>query len=210
MRSEVSAQMRLRESLIPGFEKRSTTVTILIQVRARDRVQRGDRLLIDVTKDQPADVGITDRFGHVVAAEEIAPVAERLMGTVGVTQFHQLVRLDIVHDLDTDLFQGRPTRGEAVLHHPLDEGFAGHRAGVAVTVGLSDVVNVGFHGARRDPIDHGVGEGALLLGPTRQTRVAQMCETEERRARDVYLPWMMSLESIVKPPRPYSLRNWAA
>jgi hypothetical protein len=92
-------------------------------------------------------------------------VADDLMSGVEHPQLHQLVRRDVLDQLNPHLLPSRSASWEVVLQHPLGEWLADHRPDIvhAELLGQSGPVSIG--GARGDAVHHRVREGHRPIDP---------------------------------------------
>ncbi len=146
-------------------------VQVLVEVDPRHRVERGHRLSPHVLEQVLAQLGPSHRVVDEGVCEQAAEPGQTLVAGVEQPQLHQLVRPDVLDDLDVDLLQTRAAGGEVVLDDPLRERLRRDRPLVVEPEPGPQQLTVGVGGDRRDPVHHRVGEGDLVPDPRLEVRV---------------------------------------
>ena len=106
------------------------------------------------------------------------------MSGVEQAQLHVLIGSDIVDELDSGFFVGRPTGGESVLEHPLEEGFGHDRPGVDDAGVRAQFGPIVVGRGRGDAVDHRVRECHVGIHPLGQPLIDEAGEGGEHLLRD--------------------------
>ena len=125
----------------------------------------GDVLVHEVLNEFD-DGGVVHGGVHLAVSVQEGRVRQQGVRRVQQAQLHVLVACDVLAELDVlELVPVGPARDEVVLDDPLDVvlGEDGHEVVGAVL--LVQAFCVSLAGGGRDPVDHGVGERAVLFDP---------------------------------------------
>lgn len=154
-------------------------VAVLVNVDPGDLGQKRLDLVLHHLPDKLAVDGVVDDFVNVLESCELTGVTKSGVGAVKQTQLVHLELLDVVNildNLDTNLFKGGTTVAELVLDNPLHERFGNNGPFVLDAKVLGKAFNVGLFGTGSDAVNHGVGESTLVGDPVGDFGVAKLGE----------------------------------
>lgn len=142
----------------------------------RTRREARDHVLRHVVVREAADPGVVRAFVDIRVARERAGPRDAAVGRVQDADLRFFVRVHVVHQLRAGQLPARAAGREAVLDHPLDEGFGHHGAGV-VDAGRRAHAFAHVRGrARRDAIDHRARRRHVRIEPREQRGFATLLE----------------------------------
>ncbi len=106
------------------------------------------------------------------------------MGAVEQAELHELVGSDVGNELGADVLPGGAAAGEAVLDHPLGEGFGEDGPGIVDADRVAEPGGVGRGGDGGDAVDHGAGEADFAFDPAGEGLILHGGEGEHGVAED--------------------------
>ena len=136
--------------------------------------QAGDHVVGGVVEGQLAHHGITRPFMDVLVPAQCAAPGNAAVGGIEQADLRFLVGIDRGYQFGTDLFPGGAAGREIVLDDPLQIALGAQRGIVVASGGGLDACLQLRRRARRDAVDHGVGEAHVGVDPAQDVGVTDL------------------------------------